>query len=276
MKRLLLTLILIVVLQPSSYAALTAHWTLQDNAGNFTVAAAVGSGGTLEGGSFTSAVSNTPGPSSTLTRYFLLDGTDDYVSATTGNTGATQNKAILTLCCWFKVASGDTTGNHRLIFANNGTVLGTTRVLLGINTSGQLACAARAGDGESAQAKTSSSSYDDNTWHHAAAVIDYANDTITLYIDGASVSSTGTISFTGSASSNTASLSVYLGKTQSGEFYKGGFADCRIYDSDESANLGSIMGVSNPVAKILLQLSDARLRRQSKHFATYGVYALTP
>ena len=30
------------------------------------------------------------------------------------------------------------------------------------------------------------------------------------------------------------------------------------------------------VAKILLQLSDARLRRQSKHFATYGVYALTP
>lgn len=48
--------------------------------------------------------------------------------------------------------------------------------------------------------------------------------------------------------------------------------------SDKAAAMASFKAAasSSAVAKILLQLSDARLRRQSKHFATYGVYSLSP
>lgn len=222
-------------------AAITAQWKLQDNAASTTVVATVGADGTLTNAGNTSASSSTPGPGTLLTRYMSFDGVNDRVVATTSNGAATQNKALITLCCWVYTTTADTTGNHRILYASNGTAAGNTRVSIGMNTSGQITGIARAGDAEPGQTKTSSSSYDDGAWHHVAVVFDYAADAITIYVDGASVSSTGTISFTASATSNTAALSTTMASANTTDIFKGRIADCRIYDSDESANLSAII-----------------------------------
>jgi len=180
----------------------------------------------------------------------LLDGTDDYVSALTGNSAVLQNKSTFTLACWFKVASGDTTGDHRFIYVSSGAAASAFRAAIGINTSGQLTASAKAGDGEGTQGETTSNSYDDDTWHHMAAVVDIAGDAITIYVDGASVASSGTSSFTASATSNTASLALNCGSANATQYYKGRLADCRIYDSNESANLSAIMAEKDIAALI--------------------------
>lgn len=261
-----------------SSAALVAQWELQDNAATATIVATVGTDGGLSGDN-SSSLTGTPGPGTVLTRYLAFNGVDDIVVASSGNGGIIRNKAFVTVACWFQTTTGDTTGIHTLMIATR-NVGGNSRAGLFLDTNGQLLCYARAGDGESAQIKTSTSSYDDGSWHHAAAVIDYAGDTITLYVDGVSVAQSGSVAFTATATSDTDSANVYLASGVGTERLKGKLADCRFYDSDESANIGTIMAEaglgSSPVAKILLQLSDARLRKQSKHFDTYGVYALTP
>lgn len=248
MMRILLSLLLILSMQQAGYAALGAHWTLQDNAASTTITATVGTNASLSGAGNTSASTVTPGPGTTYTRAISLDGVNDYIFAFNGTSTFTKNKAFLTMACWFKVPAADTTTNHYLMFASNNA--GITRATIVINTSGQILAGARAGDGESQQTKTSTNSYDDDTWHHVAAVIDYANDAITIYVDGTSVAQSGTISFTATASSNTDSTVVNLGSQNAAGYYKGQLADCRFYDSDESANIGTIRSAAGLASTI--------------------------
>lgn len=240
MKKLVLSIAISLSLTEECWSALNAHWKLQDNAASTTVVATVGSNGTLTGAGNTSASTGTPGPGTLLTRYLSFDGTDDRVVASTSNGGIVRNKAVVTLCCWFKVAAADTTGLHCLQYASvNGS--GNARASIYINSTGQLISYARAGDAESAQNKVSTNSYDDDSWHHAAVVINYASDTITIYVDGSSVAQTGTISFTAAATSDTDSTNVILASSVSTERFKGKLADCRFYDSNESSNLSAII-----------------------------------
>lgn len=278
MKNLIALVTAIAVgLSPSpATAALEAHWKLQDNAASTTVVATVGTNGSLNGAGNTSASSVT-GPGNLLPLALTFDGSNDRIFTTTGNSAATQNRAFITLSCWFYVAATtDTTTFHDFVFCGNGES-GAVRAYIGMDTDGKVRAAGRAGIGESAYSKLTTAAFDDATWHHAAAVFDYAGDAITIYVDGVAVSQSGTITFTATASGNSASLDMEIAGPG---YFKGRLADCRIYSSDETANISTIMAdgvaTSSAVAKILLQFSDARLRKQSKHFDTYGVYALTP
>lgn len=237
-----------VGLQQSAFAALAARWNLQDNAASTTIVAATGTNASLTGAGNTSASSVTPGPGTTLTRAISLDGTDDYIYAFNGTSTATKNKSVVTICCWFKVSSADTTGNHRLVYITGNT--GNERAVIGITTAGIIFINARAGDAESNQQKLTSSAYDDNNWHHVAAVINYASDTITIYVDGSNVSQSGTISFTATATSNTDSSAVNLGSAALANYFKGQLADCRVYDSDESANISTIRADAGGISVI--------------------------
>ena len=107
-----------------------------------------------------------------------------------------------------------------------------------MDTDGKVRAAGRAGIGESAYSKLTTASFDDGAWHHAAAVFDYAGDAITIYVDGVAVSQSGTISFTATASGNSASLDMEIAGPG---YFKGRLADCRIYSSDETANIATIM-----------------------------------
>lgn len=285
MKRIALLLCCWGLLAPSVQGALTADWLLQDNAASTTVVAAVGSNGTYTNATNTDSIAGNPdGPGTALTRSFVFDGSNDYVAATTGNTAATQNKAFITLTAWFKCSTSDTTGTHPFVWSSvNGNTANARNVLL-INTSGQIEARSRAGDAESVQTKTTTNSYDDGSWHHAAAVTNYAGDAITIYVDGVSVAQSGSISFTGTASANTASASVQLGwNNNSGQYFKGRLSRGSIYDSDESANLATIIaekdtpgggGSTKGTLQIFLQLSDDRAAKQQKHFEQFGVYGL--
>lgn len=259
---------------------------LQENAASPDVFAIFGANGVLTNAGNTSAVSGNASPTlgTALTRYFLLGQSDsnDRVDITTGNAAALQNRTAATCMCWFLCSTSDTSGSHRMLHVNNGTSAGSTRAALVLNASGQVLAHARAGDGESLYTRTTTNSYDDGAWHLAASVANYGSDSLVIYIDGVNVAQTGTITFSGSATSNTASLSLAIGNTAAGtEPFKGRIAGVRIYGSDESANLAAIMAekdspASSAVMKILQLLSDARAIRQFKHFDTYGVYALAP
>lgn len=239
MKRLFLSLIICLCAAAQSWAAVAANWKLQDNAASTVIIASNGANAVYTNAGNTSAGTALDGPGTVLTRSLVFDGTNDYVLATTNNAGVLQNKAAGTLCCWFKCSTSDTTSTHRLMYVSTNT--NTTRAGFQLNSSGQIEAHARAGDGESFQTKTTTNSYDDGTWHHVAVVYDYANDAITIYVDGTSVAQTGTISFTATATSNTASAYVYLANDTSSFYYKGRACGFVIYNTDESANLTAII-----------------------------------
>lgn len=220
-------------------AALVAQWKLQDNAASTTVVATVGSDGTLTNAGDTSASTGTPGPGTALTRFITFDGTNDYVACTTGNGAVIQNKAVVSAGAWIKAAAG--TGERTILFISNNA--GSARFDLSLQSNGNLRAGGRAGDGESFQSKTTTAEYDDGTWHYVFAVINYATDAITIYVDGSSVSTTGAPAFTATATSNTASTDIRIGNrtASAASAMNGSIADVRIYDSDESANLAAIM-----------------------------------
>lgn len=233
-----IAIILLLSFPLQASAALNAHWKLQDNAASTTIVATVGANGTLTNAGNTSGRS-VAGPGTLLPLAISFDGADDYVEATTSNTAILQNKSFATLAFWVKIAAADTTGTHRVAYVSTDTST-TTRAGIHFDSTGHIVVSARAGDGESAQSKTSSSSYDDNLWHHVLAVIDYAGDAITIYVDGVAVSATGTISFTASATGNTASARVRIANDAT-NYTKAYVADVRVYDSNESANAAAIM-----------------------------------
>lgn len=216
--------------------ALVGHWKLQDNAASTTVVATVGTNGSLSGAGNTSA-SAVAGPGTLLTSALDLDGTNDQIAITTSNGAMCQNKGVITVCGWAKPDAGGS-GAKILFRASTGT--GTRRLSFSLQSTGFLDVSTRAGDAESLQTKTTTAEYDDGNWHHFAAVIDYANDTITIYVDGSSVTSTGTIAFTATATGNTASTYTALGSDAT-SFFNGALADWRVYDSNESANLATII-----------------------------------
>ncbi len=112
---------------------------------------------------------------------------------------------------------------------------------------------------------------------------DFVDDTrniATWYVAGLGNTTTGT-----TAGDRAASLAILANDpTQIEDLYlwvRGGFVPTNVA-FDGTAHDGGDIGAmpyaaaNKPVAKILLQLSNARLRKQTKHFDTYGVYALTP
>lgn len=236
MKKYLITLAVAFGLVPSiADASFQGHWPFQDFSAS-TVVSITGTTavpGVLTSATNTATSSASPGPGTALTRSFLFDGVNDRVDATTGNTAILQNKGAWTLACWFKVSAANTTGDHRLMHLSGLTTSTTTRAAIQVNTGGQILGHGRAADGESLQSKTTTNSYDDDTWHHVAVVGNVVADTITIYVDGTSVAQTGTISFTAAATDNTASLAITFGSTGGGaEPFKGQIADCRIYDHE--------------------------------------------
>jgi hypothetical protein len=212
---------------------LLAQWKLQDSAASGTVLATVGTNANLQNAN--TADIDVAGPGTLLTSGLDFGAANVYIAL--GNTSITQNKSIISVCGFFKADTGNS--GTKYIFVSN-TGAGAGRLLIYMSSTGFLNVQARAADGGSDQVKTTSAEYDDGNWHHLAVVVNYGADTITFYIDGSSVSSTGTVSFGGSATGNTASSANFLATAGFAEF-TGALADWRVYDSDESANLAAII-----------------------------------
>lgn len=153
-----------------------------------------------------------------------------------GSSTLLKNVAACSLSCWAKWT--DATADMLLIRINGNT--GATRSSLTANAggTGKLRSFARAGDAESTQQKNhTGTALNDGAWHHIVTVINYAADTIDFYVDGVLASSSGTISFTATATSNTdsASYAIAAAYSPASNFFNGALDDVRVYDRALSA-----------------------------------------
>jgi hypothetical protein len=251
-------LILIACLLQSSVAsaALTAHWKLQDNAASTTVVATVGSNGTLTGAGNTSA-STAAGPGGTLTASLNLDGTDDYIviGATDAFDFTTGN--AFSVACWFNADAL----TDRVILGR----AGNANRFVDVRSSTQIRVYTSAGAIDFTVPTMST-----GTWYHLLVTRDTGNS-VKVYLNGTQ-SSSGAINGGGSFTFDSIGRRATV-------YWDGKLADVRVYNSEESANVSTIMAdgvsASGAVAKILQLLSDNRSRQQS-HFDTYGVYSIAP
>lgn len=179
-----------------------------------------------------------------------FNGADDAVQiATSSGMTLVRNTAEASAAFWVKI-DDFVTGVPQTVFAiSRGTTDLTPRFQVQITgtttTTGVVRIAARAGDSESIQfATTTTAVLTEGQWHHVVAVVNYASDTFTLYVDGAAKSLNATPSFTATASSNTPPISAELGRRDAvyGDASLGGVLDdVRFYSRALSANEASRM-----------------------------------
>lgn len=148
---------------------------------------------------------------------------------TLGSTTLLKNKAEVSISSWVKWSTGSEQGVVNVAGAGS-----TARLSLHVNYSGNgnIRLGARAGDAEALQAVlTSSNSFGDGAWHHVVGTINYATDSILLYVDGVAVSTTGTPAFTATATSNTDSPLTRIGcGVFDSLYFTGSVDDVRLYD----------------------------------------------
>lgn len=203
--------------------SLLRQWKLQDNAASTVVVDSTGNGnGTLSAvAGNTSAVSQADGPGTALTRSFLLTNASDYVNCTSFLRGTNT-----TVCAWVKFPVSTAAGFKALV---SGTSLGFVFYLhqdatcqLGVYGSNFQ---------DSGYVLTTPSS----GWHHIACVS--VGISHRWHVDGVAV---------GSAMTDTLATTIdsFLGDILSNG-WRSQTADVRVYDSDESANLATIMAEKN-------------------------------
>ena len=148
-----------------------------------------------------------------------FDGANDHVVV--DNICAAMANGDVTVSAWVKAPAVNTA--HQFIISIN-TVNGAgNKVLLG--TQGGSATLSMYESGWHDTATT----VIDNTWHHIAYVLEDSSNTMTIYVDGSSVSS-----FTSSASISTSDVfslgQEYDTGMATGDFYSGQLDDVRVYD----------------------------------------------
>lgn len=87
-----------------------------------------------------------------------------------------------------------------------------------------------------------------NTWHHLAATFDDVGDGVTLYFDGAMVQQFST---TAVPVVNTGSL--YIGRSQNGEYFQGRLDEVRIYNSVLTAEEVAVLAAAGSVSEVPIE-----------------------
>ncbi len=119
----------------------------------------------------------------------FFDGTGDYITRADDDVLDVTSTDSLTLEAWFR--HGTTISSTQVLMAKYNASTGTDGGFkLYMDSNGKLVFAVDANNSWTPDASvTSTASYNDNNWHHVAAVKN-ANSTIILYIDGNQIGST--------------------------------------------------------------------------------------
>jgi len=125
------------------------------------------------------------------------------------------------------------------LFIGTGAV-GYTRAGIAFDVAEKIRVGGRAENTESFQSVTTTATFLNNKWYHVVGVINYATDSITVYVDGViqlttvSAPPSGVINFTASVTSDVNPSYAALGMSGSppgGEFFNGKIDDVRVYKS---------------------------------------------
>ena len=166
-----------------------------------------------------------------------FDGTNDWISL--GATDLARNASAVTLMAWVRPTSTISSEQGLIqISKNSGTPTALSRAALELVATNKVEAGGRAPDSQSLQVEaTANNSISPNTWYHIAAVIDYANDNVNIYLNGILQNSSGTVNFTNTATDNTASSYGSIGAEDdgSGNFFNGFMDEIKIYSSARTA-----------------------------------------
>jgi uncharacterized repeat protein (TIGR01451 family) len=156
-----------------------------------------------------------------------FDGIDQYVDLGT-DLSAIRNVSAATLSAW--VRSDTIDGRNDIIALSiGGSPTDSSRASL-YRSNAEVGTVARTRDDNSDpnDISTSNGPIALDTWHHVVAVIDYAGDTVTIFVDG--VPQTFAASFGGTATDNTNSASGAIGSEDdaSAFFFEGRIDEVRV------------------------------------------------
>ena len=159
-----------------------------------------------------------------------FDGSTDYLNMG-DDLDIAQDKSQVSVSAYIKKDSNS--GVDYIFGLSTGTSNSYSRVWLA--TSGdEIQCGGRAGDAESTQTiNTSSVNLDTSSWYQVVCTINYATDKIKIYVNGTKVATTGTIDFTATSTSDTASQRSAIGEDEdkSGNSFAGQIDEVRFYDT---------------------------------------------
>ena len=174
-----------------------------------------------------------------------------YYAATNaaGNAGFMTGVSGITLLGWVKPASlpAPSVDVGIISMLSVGSNPLNSRFVMALNSAGQVEVGARAADASPYQSRFTLAALSLNEWTCVAAVIDYENDFIDIYINGEKQALTaGTALFSASATSNTSGAFFGLGAGNfgRGEIFHGALDEMSFYDealtSDQIRNLSRI------------------------------------
>jgi hypothetical protein len=147
-----------------------------------------------------------------------LDGTNDYINLGT-NLPLLMNVGACTLSAWVNVAMNFYTQDVVSV-SLHGSEPPTFRVraYLSLDDYFRIWAGGRASDLEELQnAYSASWLLDEYNWHYLVAVIDYANDGVTMFLDGQRLGA-AVMEFTSSATSDTTVDNAALGSAADGSY----------------------------------------------------------
>lgn len=182
-------------------------------------------------GNLTNATFSTTVPTMHFTDNYSVnfDGTGDYIDIGS-NTTYSQNKSAMTLGAAIKLNS--TSGTKDIVGISSGTSTANDRVDMQMSGD-ELRCQGRAGDAEATQiVTTTNANLTTGTWYIVFCEFDFANDTIKPYVFDSEFQTSGSVSFTATATSNTAALASAIGidEDKVGNDFSGQIDEVRIYD----------------------------------------------
>ncbi|HYE98138.1 MAG TPA: LamG-like jellyroll fold domain-containing protein, partial [Planctomycetota bacterium] len=205
----------------------TAYWTL-NNVGTFALDSSGNIAGTLRNGA---GFSTTVPPAVTFpnSHSMQFDGVDDYVDLGT-SLPLLQGVSQATLAAWIRV---DSLGSIRRILqiGRGGAPSTLSRAGIHVLASGALSSVSRAADGDAGQEiATPGAVITAGTWHHVAAVFDYAAGQVRLYVDGVQVHSQAA-TYGQPRTDATPSAMATIGSEDDGtaDFFHGLIDDVRVY-----------------------------------------------
>lgn len=237
----------LLLLTSPCHAALIAHWKLQDDAASTTIVATVGSNGTLNSAGNTSA-STAGGPGTLLTKSIAFDGTNDNISVSIAMDGSSP----YTVCMWVRGDGASGTGSVNRLWEDNQSHSG----LIWNHTNASFNGTAYRFPDSFKVAKFGT--LNGTTWYHLAVV--WNGSTLRTYQDGVLVTTT-----TGATTNGTTTTSARIGSYNDGtQNFAGRIADVRVYDSDESANLATIMAEADAADPVSITTSATQSLEESE------------
>lgn len=267
MKNLHLSAVLLSALISSASGALVAQYGFEEGTGTTTA----NSAGASFTGTLTGATASFSSSSAVGSYSMQFTGTTGRVSL--GNDiGILNGAAGVTLATWINAAN--ITGTQHVVHIATGSGNASQARALIRTNSGGIQVGGRSLDSDSSAQLIStpfaSLGITANQWFHVATTLDYANDTIRLYINGIEVNSTTSAAFGGDAASDTNSFRAGIGigfnsdgGVNSGNRFIGLVDDVRIYSHVLSASEVAAL-VPEPSSLALTALGGIALLRRRR------------